>query len=385
MNYLLKTYNDLGVFAEISVFEPRGKVAEFQVMIHVIPQITNFNQQLQSLYIALQKLLTEEILHNTMSVSARCFLSDAVNQHEQVSNLISSLLDCDICCVKQPPLDGTKLALWLQLKTKSIKRNNGLNYHEHNGYRHYHTTVSPENNNTKENTYQQTLNLLEAYEEQLKTCACTIENDCIRTWFFIRDVEANYKDFVEARKENFLLNGLTSDTHYIASTGIEGSTSNLHENVLMNAYTIHGLEKGQKQFLYAKDYLNPTYEYGVTFERGVSLDFGDRRTVYISGTASIDNKGKILFPGDLEGQVQRTWANTEALLKEGDCTFDDLMQIIVYVRDLSDYQCVKKMFQQKFSGIPQIIVLAAVCRPGWLVEMECIASKVIYNGNYRDL
>lgn len=33
------------------------------------------------------------------------------------------------------------------------------------------------------------------------------------------------------------------------------------------------------------------------------------------------------------------------------------------------------MFEERFGGIPFLILLAPVCRPGWLVEMECMAMK----------
>jgi len=73
------------------------------------------------------------------------------------------------------------------------------------------------------------------------------------------------------------------------------------------------------------------------------------------------------------------------LLDEADCAFDDLMQIIVYLRDMADYKLVNKLFDQKFPTVPKVIVLAPICRPGWLVEMECIASKALFNIQYRDL
>ncbi len=386
MNYLLKRYIKLGVSAEISVMEPQGKVKEFQVIMHVTQHLTSFHQQLLSLHSALGKILADEALHHAVTVSARCFLSDAANQQEQASKLISELLNCTVSYVKQPPLDGSKLALWLQLRTEVTIEDGSLPYYEHNGYRHYHTAHDfGQTSKIDENSYQQTLKLLEAYEVQLKACECTIERDCIRTWFFVRDVDVNYQGLVEARKENFLRNGLSNNTHYITSTGIEGSAANPHVKVLMETYAIRGLDEGQIQFLYAKEHLSPAIEYGVTFERGVRLDFGDRRKVYLSGTASIDNKGRIMYPGDVEGQVHRTWENVEALLEEADCTFHDLMQIIVYLRDAADYRCVKKMYDEKFPRVPQIIVLAPICRTGWLVEMECIASKSLDNRNYRDL
>jgi enamine deaminase RidA (YjgF/YER057c/UK114 family) len=226
---------------------------------------------------------------------------------------------------------------------------------------------------------------LEEYEDKLEVRGCTISRDCIRTWFFVRDVDLNYQGVVEARKENFIKKGMSDSTHYIASTGIEGNLSDPNVKVLMNAYAIKGLDQGQLNFLYAKEYMNSTNEYGVTFERGVRIDFGDRRKVYISGTASIDNKGEIMFPGEIARQVFRTWENVDALLKEADCSMNDILQIIVYLRDYSDYSCVKRLYDQKFPEVPTIIVLASICRTGWLVEMECMATKVIKNKKFRDL
>ena len=385
MHYLLRKYSDLGVSAEISIFESSGKVNEFQVMLHVHLPVTGFIQQLEPMAAALQKLLSDQDLKGAQIVSARCFLSDNANQQKLASMLFTDKLDCTINFVKQPPLDGSKIALWLQLFTSVQTGNDGLPFYEHNGYQHYHTINYKGYKGTEVNSYHQTLELLEIYESQLKERGCTIENDCIRTWFFMRDVDSDYQGFVEARKKNFFENRLTNDTHYIASTGIEGSTADYKVKVLKEAYAIKGLDEGQVKFLYAKDHLSPTYDYGVTFERGVQVDFGDRRRVYISGTASIDNKGNILFPGDIEGQIRRTWENVEALLSEAECSFSDLSQMIVYLRDTSDYNIVKKMFEDKFPSIPKIIVLAPICRPGWLIEMECIAVKCIKNNRFRDL
>jgi enamine deaminase RidA (YjgF/YER057c/UK114 family) len=386
MKYIRKQYLNFSVSAEISSFAPQGKVMEFHVMMHITQQMASFDQQLHSLHVALIELLADEALHSAATVSARCFLSDAANQQEQASKQISELLNCPVSIIKQPPLDGSKLALWLQLQTGIAVENDGLYFFEHNGYRHYHTTsTSDPKNIAQKDPCQQTHELLEIYEEQLKARGCTIEKNCIRTWFFLRDIDVNYLGFVEARKENFLRNGLNNKTHYIASTGIEGSAANPHVKVLMDTHAIHGLDDGQVQFLYAKDYLNPTYEYGVTFERGVRLDFGDRRHVYISGTASIDHQGQIMYPGDVVQQVHRTWENVGALLKEADCSFQNIMQMIVYLRDMADYPCVKKLYDEKFPGAPKIIVLAPICRSGWLVEMECIAINEMHNSNYRDL
>lgn len=386
MNYFLRNYIDLNVSAEIAIPESMHEVKDFQVMMHITEGVLTFDEQLISMSIALKMLLEDDLLENAIPVSAQCFLSDSANQQESVEAIFSEILKCSICLVKQPPLDGTKLALWIQLQTNLVQGNDGLRFYEHNGYSQYFGVYHCDSKiQEKESSYDQTLQLLETYEQQLRERGCSIENDCLRTWFFVRDVDLNYQGVVDARKENFRKNGLNELTHYIASTGIEGSVADPRMKVLLNTFAIKGLERAQIKFLYAKTHLSATIDYGVTFERGVMVDFGDQRKVYISGTASIDNKGQVVHDGDIEKQVYRMWENVEALLAEADCGFADVSQAVVYLRDIADYKCVSSMFNDKFKGLPYIIVLAPICRTGWLVEMECIALKARENTAFRPL
>ena len=77
------------------------------------------------------------------------------------------------------------------------------------------------------------------------------------------------------------------------------------------------------------------------FERGVMIDFGDRRNVYISGTASIDKEGRVVHEGNIKLQCTKMMENVSALLHEADCSFNDVLLIIIYLRDIADYNYVK--------------------------------------------
>jgi enamine deaminase RidA (YjgF/YER057c/UK114 family) len=143
----------------------------------------------------------------------------------------------------------------------------------------------------------------------------------------------------------------------------------------MDNYAIAGISPEQIHYLYASTHLNRTSDYGVSFERGTYVDYGDRRHVFISGTASIDNKGQIVHVGDVVNQTYRMWENVEALLREAGCTYDDVAHMIVYLRDPADYAVVSRLYEERFPDRPVVIVHAPVCRSGWLVEMECMAVK----------
>lgn len=218
----------------------------------------------------------------------------------------------------------------------------------------------------------QTREILECFESELEAAGLNISENCVRTWFYVDDIDSNYSGVVVARRENFETLGMTKRTHYLASTGIGGQPVEEGSVVQMDALSLKG--DFSQHYLYAPDNFNPTHEYGVTFERGVVVEFGGYGHVLISGTASINNRGEIVCPGDVKGQTFRMLENVEALLEEAGVTMDDMKMMVIYLRNPEDYETVSKIFRTRFgSGIPYVITHAPVCRPGWLIEMECIA------------
>jgi len=375
-------WEDLGVTLEMSLFVPDSNnyqqdtvCEECHAILHVEPRGELFSGQLARACQAEKRMLEE--MNEFQIVFKRYFLSDATNQVPLLP------ADCAISAIQQPPLDGSKLAVWFYLQKGSrISNKEGVTVVEHNGYQHLYQWGQVV---TEGDSYQQTKTLLEQYEKSLAKFGATLEANCVRTWFFVRDVDTQYAGMVNARKENFVEQGLTENTHYIASTGIGGLPADQRAIVQLGTYALIGHESSQTQYLYAKSHLNPTYEYGVTFERGVAVHFGDRDEIYISGTASINNRGEVVHVGDVVKQTERMWENVEALLREDDATFGDVAQMIVYLRDMGDYQVVKSMFDRQFPNVPCVFTLAPVCRPTWLIEMECIAIPHRNHANYRPL
>ena len=91
-----------------------------------------------------------------------------------------------------------------------------------------------------------------------------------------------------------------------------------------------------------------------------------------------------MHEGDVVMQTRRMWENVEKLLEEAGMTMDNAAQIIVYLRDNADYENVSRMFAEKFPNIPTVFTLAPVCRPTWLIEMECVAIQEAKNDDYKD-
>lgn len=369
-----------GSLAEISKFEVEGGVTEYHVMVHATRPEQSFQEQLDAVLNAYYNLIDTE-LKGASSVIKRYFLSDAANQYDTLLASVPEAPACACSVVEQAPLNGTKVALWAYLLTDigAGSFNEGLYRVQHGAYTHLWGGTSVSHAPSSE---EQTSLLLKHYVMQLLSNGGHLADDCIRTWFFVQNVDVNYAGVVKARNEEFFTQNLTSKTHFISSTGINGRNADPSVLVQLDTYAVLGLKPEQIKFLYAPTHLNPTYEYGVSFERGTKVDYGDRRQVFISGTASIDNKGNILHVGDIRRQTERMWENVDALLSEAECGFEDVGQMIVYLRDVADYAVVNEMFEKRFPGIPRVIVHAPVCRPGWLIEMECMATKEVKNEDY---
>ena len=358
--------------ADVFCFDCGTDVREYHAMIQITDRRLPFATQLEAVISAYDELLDR--LPDTQAVFKRYFLSDASNQADDV--VVADVTDCAKSIIQQAPLNGSKVALWVWLMTgvQTGMTKSGLYEVRHGDFRHLFNASA--HNLAANSEYQMRL-LFNEYVMQLAEEGCTLADNCIRTWLFVNDIDLNYGGVVRARNQVFFTQGLTQNTHFIASTGIGGRQQDPNVLSQMDNYAIAGVKPEQIHYLYAPTHLNRTSDYGVSFERGTYVDYADRRHVFISGTASINNKGEVMYAKDVEQQTRRMWENVEALLAEAECTFDDVCEMIVYLRDIADYDLVSALYQERFPGKPVVIVHAPVCRPGWLVEMECTAVKAI--------
>ncbi len=317
------------------------------------------------------------------AVFRRIFCSDVLNQayltreSELARDREGSPVAVSI--IQQPPLGGGKVALlaYHVVAPKPIAKRRVAHNHilvEHSGSRHLWSTRLCSGAETGlADSAAQTREVFDSLVSTLADCGATLERHCQRTWIYLKDVDVFYRDMVTSRTALFERHGLNANTHYIASTGIEGACAHQFDVVAMDAYS--NLDTRPEQVFYLNDFdrLCATKDYKVTFERGTRLSYADRRHYYISGTASIDSTGTVVHRGDVLAQLDRALENVDALLKSGGAGVADMAYWIVYLRDRSDYAPVASAMAARFPGAPIAYVQGAVCRPEWLIEVEGVA------------
>ena len=361
---------------------------------------------MESVVRQLTGFLEEESGKSRLPVYVRFYLSDAQNQAAALKDRLGSCRE-KISIVEQPPLDGSRISALVRTSDDA-------------GRYLFHSLRLTEEEAAGKDSYAQTRLLFGKYLDIIRPMGLELKTHCIRTWIYVRDIDSNYAGVVKARNDVFAEEGLSHDTHYIASTGIGGASEVRSAVVAMDFLTAPGICEADKTYLKALSHLSPTHDYGVAFERGVKVGGAAGSHIYISGTASIDNRGRILHEGDVLSQMDRLLENIGALLSEGfgkdgigpagsaralrtgnagtglplwdtarpfarrggdaggaenDSGVGEgvmgVPYLVVYLRDISDYAKIDAYMQARFPEVPRIVLEARICRPGWLIEMEC--------------
>lgn len=319
-------------------------------------------------------------IDNETAAFKRFFSSDLQSHDEEIRNYKKrQATDFFFSVTEQPPASGVKaalLAMCLSNITAKSRTDNFLCVDTTSGVRHIFAEHLLDPDATEHSdSEQQTAKIFSLLKKKLSAMGTSIEDSVLRTWIYAPHLDADYPGIVKARKELFDSIHLTKDSHYIASTGIQGGTGSRFARVFMDAYALTGGGKGAIRYIQAPEHLCPTHVYGVTFERATVMEMGDTQFLIISGTASIDKDGEIVHPGDVEKQTDRTLQNITALLDSAGFTPHDLSSFIVYLRDAADYHLVKPRIDRYAKCLPAVYVRAAVCRPGWLIEIEATAAR----------
>src|ERR687886_3081759 len=71
--------------------------------------------------------------------------------------------------------------------------------------------------------------------------------------------------------------------------------------------------------------------------------------VYVSGLTSRSPDGKTHAPGDVREQTRYILENLKTLLAEGGVTLDDVVRVVVYIRNMNDFKAIHEVRSQYFT------------------------------------
>jgi enamine deaminase RidA (YjgF/YER057c/UK114 family) len=221
---------------------------------------------------------------------------------------------------------------------------------------------------------QQAQMTLEALEAALNAAGMDMTN-IARTWFYNNKLLEWYDAFNAARTHFYKERGVF-DRMLPASTGIGGK--NPYEAALVaGAEAVVFKHAGASMQAVVSPLQNQAFKYGSAFSRAVEITTPQERRLIVSGTASIDEKGKTVYEGDAGAQIDHTMKVVEALLGSRQMAWPNVVRAVAYVK----HPGLAKDFSQYLasSGMPKLPWITAhneICRDNLLFEIEVDAVKV---------
>ena len=96
--------------------------------------------------------------------------------------------------------------------------------------------------------------------------------------------------------------------------------------------------------------------------------------LYASGQIPINPETATVEATDIEGQTERVCKNIEAVLKEANIGFENVIKTTCYLSDMGDFAKFNEVYAKYFTGKPARSCVAVKALPmGVLCEIEILA------------
>jgi enamine deaminase RidA (YjgF/YER057c/UK114 family) len=201
------------------------------------------------------------------------------------------------------------------------------------------------------------------------------ESAIVRTWLFMRDILNDYEELNNAR-EKFFAKWHTAANHFLpASTGIQNRIAG-NEILAFEFCAFSGDNVALRQM--PSPLQDEPTSYGKLFSRALVVEFPRSKLLFISGTAAIDKAGSSVYIGNFESQMAFTLEIVSAILSQGNGSFSNVTQAIVYLKRRKDMDSCLRILDEV--GFPRDRALFQVgvdiCRDNLLCEIEATAVVI---------
>ncbi len=99
--------------------------------------------------------------------------------------------------------------------------------------------------------------------------------------------------------------------------------------------------------------------------------------IFTAGQIPIDPKTNQIVQGDIKEQTRQVLENLKAVLEEAGATFDDVVKVTVYMRDLNEFSAMNEVYSEYFKNSPPARTTVEVSRlpRDVKIEIDLIALK----------
>jgi enamine deaminase RidA (YjgF/YER057c/UK114 family) len=116
----------------------------------------------------------------------------------------------------------------------------------------------------------------------------------------------------------------------------------------------------------------------VAFSNAMSVDLSKvKKLIWVSGQIALDEHGKLVGRGDIETQTEQCIKNVEGALKKFGGTLDDVVQVTVFVKDISGLKAIHDVRLRYFKEpypTSTLVEVRGFVNPDALIEINALAA-----------
>jgi len=200
--------------------------------------------------------------------------------------------------------------------------------------------------------------------------------DVARTWIYVSRLLEWYGELNRVRNGIYVPAGLGArdGVAFPASTGIQCRSAD--EECLVDVLALKRRHSASvvAEPIRCSPRQDQSFNYGSAFSRGMTFNIEGKKTVHISGTASINTAGASTHIGNAECQSFETLMSIGAILEAQGGSLRKITSATLFCKDQAAYEAWNRVTRVlQIPDFPKICVRADVCRDDLLVEMETVA------------
>lgn len=115
----------------------------------------------------------------------------------------------------------------------------------------------------------------------------------------------------------------------------------------------------------------------VAFSNAISVDMSAvKRQIWLSGQIAFDEQGNIVGKGDIGAQTEQCVKNLQAALEKLDATLNDIVEVTVFVTDMTGLKDVHEVRLKHFNPpypTSTLVKVSGFVNPDALIEIKAVA------------
>ena len=100
--------------------------------------------------------------------------------------------------------------------------------------------------------------------------------------------------------------------------------------------------------------------------------------LFISGQASVDERGVVVYPNDFEHQAEQAFANLNRVLSAGGSSMAEVLKVTIFVTEMRYFETIVAMRKKYFSApypADSIVEVKGLFDPAAMIEIEALALR----------